>query len=54
MFISGNVPPGNDPCNLCHNGETKLRDRFNEKSPSVTAPFRVQVYIFLSIDEHNI
>ena len=54
MFISGHVTLGNDPCNLCHNGATKLRDRLQEKLPSVTAPYRVQAYIFISIDKYMI
>ena len=39
MFISGDVTPGNDSCNLCRNGATKLRDKLQEKLPSVTAPY---------------
>ena len=38
MFISEHVTLGNNPCNLCRNGATKLRDKLQEKLPSVTAP----------------
>ena len=38
MFITAHVTSGNDPCNLCRNGATKLRDKLQEKLPSVTAP----------------
>ena len=37
VFISGYVTLRNDPCNLCRNGATKLRDKLQEKLPSVTA-----------------
>ena len=39
MFISGHVTVGNDSCNLCHNGATKLRIKLPKKLPSVTARF---------------
>ena len=38
MFISGYVTLRNDSCNLCRNDATKLRDKLQEKLPSVTAP----------------
>ena len=38
MVISGHVTPGNDPCNLCHNGAIKLLDKLQEKLSIVTAP----------------
>ena len=38
MFITGHVTLGNDPCNLCHNGATKLRDKLQEKLSCVPAP----------------
>ena len=43
MFISGHVTPLNDPCNLCRNGATKLRDKLQEKLPSVTAALQENV-----------
>ena len=36
--FQGMFTRGNDPCNLRHNGATKLRDKKQEKLPSVTAP----------------
>ena len=38
MFISGHVTLGNDLGNLCRNSATKLRDKLQEKLPSVTVP----------------
>ena len=38
MFISGHVTLGNDSCNLCRNGATKLPDKLQDKLLSVTAP----------------
>ena len=38
MLISGHVTQGNDSCNLCRNGAIKLRDKLQEKLPSVAAP----------------
>ena len=40
MFITGHVTLGNDSCNLCYNGATKLRDKLQEKLPCVTAALR--------------
>ena len=36
-LISRYVTLRNDPCNLCRNGSTRLRDKLQEKLPSVTA-----------------
>ena len=38
MFIAGHVTLGNDSGNLCRNGAKKLRDKLQEKFPTVTAP----------------
>ena len=45
MFITGHGTLGNDPCNLCYNGATKLRDKLQEKLPCVTAPVREECQI---------
>lgn len=33
------TPRGNVSCNFCRNGSTKVRDRLQEKLPSVTVPY---------------
>ena len=37
-FILGHVTPGNDSCKFCRNGVMKLREKFQDKLPSITAP----------------
>ena len=49
MFISGYVTLCNDPCNLCRNSLTRLRDKLQGKLPSVTVPLYFQVTFSLAL-----